>query len=97
MSTTSHETIQSAKKRHACTWCGESINVGETYMRYRWFRDGDAGTNKMHPECDAACNDAAREEGGWIEFMPGEHARGCQCERGRCECHADADRRGAAA
>lgn len=90
MTTTNHETIKAAKKAHTCEWCGERINVGESYVRYRWFHDGEAGTNRMHPECDGACNEAARQEGGFIEFTPGEYARGCQCERGRCECRAAA-------
>ena len=26
-----------ARKNHVCTWCGEAINAGESYQRYRWF------------------------------------------------------------
>ena len=40
-----------ARKPHCCMSCGEVIDVGETYYRWRSYIDGDAGTNKMHPEC----------------------------------------------
>lgn len=91
MNTTSHEKIAAARKRHACTWCGEAINVGDSYVRYRWFYEGDAGTNRMHPECDGACNEAAREEGGFLEFTPGSFMRGCSCDRSdHCDCRAAA-------
>jgi predicted RNA-binding Zn-ribbon protein involved in translation (DUF1610 family) len=50
-----------AKKQHRCMSCGESIAVGEIYYRWRTYECGDAGTNRMHPECyemhsnDAVC------------------------------------------
>ena len=72
--TTTPKTVR-AKKAHSCHWCGQRIEPGELYVTYRWFNDGDAGTNKMHPECDKACVDAAREDGGWIEFLPGDNER----------------------
>ena len=40
-------------------------------MRYRFFNGGDAGTCKMHPECYEAMEQAAHEEGGWFEWIPG--------------------------
>ncbi len=64
-----------AKKAHGCDWCGQRIEPGEGYVTYRWFNGGDAGTSKMHPECDKACAQAAREEGGWIEFLRGDNER----------------------
>lgn len=60
-----------AAKTHRCTWCWQSINKGDTYMRYRFFNGGDAGTCKMHPECYDAMEQAATEEGGWFEWVPG--------------------------
>ncbi len=33
---------------------------------------GDASTVKMHPECFEAMQDAASEEGGWLEWTPGQ-------------------------
>ena len=65
-------TTQRAKKFHRCSWCWEEIQIGETYARYRYFDYGEAGTCKMHPECLSAMEDAAREEGGWIEWTPGQ-------------------------
>lgn len=64
-----------ARKRHRCSWCMGLIEVGVTYKRYRYFSYGDAGTVKMHPECYGAMTEAAQDEGGWIEWMPGEHER----------------------
>jgi hypothetical protein len=64
-----------ARKKHICDWCGELILRGAGYRRYRWFDYGDAGTCRMHPECHSAMCDAAHEEGGWIEFSPGENER----------------------
>lgn len=74
-SSTQDQVIKAARKQHGCSWCGERIEVGETYTRYRWFNDGDAGTCKMHPECHAAMQECAAEEGGWFEFGPGDNDR----------------------
>ena len=41
-------------------------------MRYRWYDSGEAATVKMHPECHKAMHEAAREEGGYIEWTPGQ-------------------------
>lgn len=68
-------TEQAAKKQHKCSWCGERIEIGERYTRYRVFMDGDAGTVKMHPGCYEAMLEAARHEGGWIEWTPGDAER----------------------
>lgn len=72
---TAEERVAAARKAHECSWCGEQIGVGESYTRYRWFRNGDAGTCRMHPECLLAMRDAANDEGGWIDFMPGDNER----------------------
>lgn len=60
-----------AIKQHRCSWCGEAINPGETYSRYRYWDRDEAGTVKMHPECDADMQEEARISGGWIEWSPG--------------------------
>ncbi len=39
-----------ARIRHRCLWCWQFIEVGETYMRYRWFGDDEPCTVKAHPE-----------------------------------------------
>lgn len=61
-----------AKKRHRCEWCWQFIEPGERYKRYRWFDGGEASTVKMHDECYGAMQDAAAEEGGYIEWTPGQ-------------------------
>lgn len=73
------ETIKAAKKQHRCSWCDKRIEVGESYKRYRWFGDDGPSTVKLHHECYDAMHEAAQEEGGDFEFMPGENPRGCNC------------------
>jgi hypothetical protein len=60
-----------ARKAHRCEWCWQRIDEGAEYKRYRYYDGGEAGTVKMHPECYEAMQEAAREEGGWIEWTPG--------------------------
>jgi len=67
---TETQTLRAAKP-HRCSWCWQQINVGDTYKRYRFFDGGDTGVCKMHPECYDAMEDAALEEGGWFEWVPG--------------------------
>jgi len=61
-----------ARKAHRCEWCWQQIDEGTQYMRYRWYDSGEAATVKMHPECHKAMHEAAREEGGYIEWTPGQ-------------------------
>lgn len=61
-----------ALNRHRCSWCWQFIEVGENYWRYRFFDNGEVSTVKMHPECYDAMQVAAREEGGFIEWTPGQ-------------------------
>lgn len=78
---TQDQHIKAARKRHRCDWCGERIEIGDPYTRYRWFDSGDAGTVRMHPECNAAMNDEITLQGGGsIEFAPGDFPRGCNCD-----------------
>ena len=78
-------TIKSAHKKHICSWCGTRINVGESYIRYRWFDGGDVGTVKQHPECYDAMNELIDFEGS-IEFNEGDNPRGCNCGHSKgCE------------
>lgn len=58
-----HSKIQTitAHKEHRCTNCGESIEVGQQYLRWASF-DDSACTNKMHPECYQELN----EDGGGV-------------------------------
>ena len=70
MHTTEVETHK-ARKAHRCEWCLQRIDDGTEYKRYRCYGGGEASTVKMHPECYDAMQEAAREEGGYIEWTPG--------------------------
>lgn len=72
---TDTETLK-ARKPHVCMSCGQRIEVGETYKRWRTYDSGDAGTSKMHPECLQMHNDdAAGEGGGPWEYCPFSYER----------------------
>lgn len=70
----SNDTV-TARKQHACSWCGQKIEAGSKYVRQFVLFDGDTCTNKFHPECDNAVTAVAREEGGCFQFQPGENER----------------------
>ena len=84
---TETESIKAAKKNHSCSWCDARIKPGEPYAKYRYFDGGDAGTVKLHMECEQISSRVAIRERG-IEFYPGDNPRGCDCgfdpECGRC-------------
>ena len=62
-----------ARKPHCCMSCGEIVNPGEKYLRWRCYDSGEVSTIKMHPECHAMhCADS---DGGYWEFLPYEHRR----------------------
>lgn len=61
-----------ARKRHRCDWCWQFIEPNSAYSRYRFYNGGDVGTVKMHPECLDAMQEEATEEGGFIEWTPGQ-------------------------
>jgi len=63
-----------ARKPHRCMSCGEKIEVGEKYIRWRCYDDG-ASTNKMHVECyQMHCDDAETGGGSW-EYCPFSYER----------------------
>ena len=72
MSTFTTTETHKAAKRHRCDWCWQFIETGETYKRYRCYDGGDAGTTRMHPECNEAMLEEAQAEGGQIEWTPGQ-------------------------
>ena len=78
--------IKSAKKAHRCSWCPELIDIGASYIRYRYYSHGDAGTVKLHHECYDAMKEVIS---GDDEFYPSENPRGCSCgfskDCGNCE------------
>ena len=72
--------IKAVRKSHECSWCAERIEKGESYKRYRYFDNGDAGTVKMHIECYEASAELVAEYNEPIEFRPGDYPRGCWCD-----------------
>lgn len=74
---TESESIKAAKKNHRCSWCGQQIDTGQPYERWRWFDGGDASTVKVHPECCLAVDEWA--QAGGEEFSMGDSPRGCTC------------------
>lgn len=69
-------TSHKAKKRHRCSWCGESILPGEEYYRYRYYDGPDASTVKMHLECKKDLDRSVDSQGGgYFEWTPGEFKR----------------------
>jgi hypothetical protein len=53
-----------ARKEHRCTWCGQTILIGEKYLKRRGVCDGDCSTVKHHMECEEA---AAADWAEWGE------------------------------
>jgi hypothetical protein len=78
VSDTFHEqSVKASRKARRCDWCGELINIGQSYESYRWRDGSDGGTVVMHPECLQAMERTSREEGGWwIDWDRGENVRG---------------------
>jgi hypothetical protein len=75
-----HRTVKRSRRQHECTWCAEGIEVGQPHYSYRWVADGcDAGTVRMHPECYAAMEQAAKDD-PWFSWSPGDFARGSTAE-----------------
>lgn len=49
--------VNSARKNHTCTWCGQRILKGSSYVKW-FYADGryslDNSETKCHPECKDA-------------------------------------------
>jgi hypothetical protein len=56
------ETVQCARIEHECSWCGQPIAVGDSYVRWRWTDGIEAITVKMHPECGEAQQSSGYDE-----------------------------------
>ena len=67
------QTLQTAKKPHNCTWCGQKILMGERYSRWASV-DDSYFTSKMHEECVGAMLDEFRETRD-NEYLPFENER----------------------
>lgn len=67
--------VKSARKNHVCNWCGESINKGQSYHYWAGVHEGEFGTCKTHPECEAAADRTMKHNNvWWWEFW--DHERG---------------------
>ena len=62
-----------ARKPHKCHSCGEQIEQGEQYKRWRCFVDGYVSTIKMHNECMQM--HIEESDGEQWEFCPFENER----------------------
>ena len=68
-------TERTARKPHACIWCGQEIGAGEKYKDERSIYDGNIQHNHWHHECWESSRKAARAAGEF-EFTPFENERG---------------------
>lgn len=74
-------TKRRARKIHACIWCNEKIQQGETYEDEASVYYGELQRLRWHPECYAAAQVWFREFGE-EEFEPHACKRGTSEERG---------------
>ena len=81
MRTFHDQSVKSSRKRRQCDWCHEAIEIGQPYESYMWAAYGDTTRIIMHPECQGAAGKLASQEGGFVEWMGGEFARGSTDER----------------
>lgn len=49
--------LRKARKQCKCTYCAESIHIGEEYVFQKGNWDGRWFESKMHPECFDAMSD----------------------------------------
>ena len=75
MGTCLRQSEQKARKQHKCVWCGEAIEIGETYSYWAGIFEGEFQTNKMHLECEKVCSS---KENDYCHdgFNPYEYKRG---------------------
>ena len=81
MRTFHSQSVKKSRKRRWCDWCGEAIEIGQSYDSYMFAAYGDTSRIKMHPECHRAAGELATQEGGFVEWMGGEFQRGSIDER----------------
>jgi hypothetical protein len=67
------ETRPIARKAHKCIWCGESIPVGEQYLRAKVAGEGTVSDQAWHFECKDDCDETSLYDGD--EFMPHSNER----------------------
>ena len=70
--------VKHARKQHRCHWCGEMINIGESYSR--WFDYTERVMCKVHHECFDAMEENCSE---WDEVeLDMEFQRGSTIRKG---------------
>ena len=76
------EKLVVCRKNHYCSWCGETIEVGEEVMYRAYIFDGDFHASYEHKECLVAIIESNEDlaDFGYEE---------CQQQRGKtyAECH----------
>ena len=55
--------VKAARKAHKCIWCGEQIEVGQSYTYERSVFEGDPQSHHWHPECLGAMRKVIAYEG----------------------------------
>lgn len=60
--------VKAARKAHRCIWCGQPINVGDTYTYERSIYEGDPQSHHWHDECLDVMREIAGDEGGECSF-----------------------------
>lgn len=65
------EVTRTARKRHRCIWCWQTIEPSERYISEQSVNYGDFQNNHWHPECRDAMLEESSNEGGYIEWTPG--------------------------
>ena len=76
MSTFHQQAVKRSRKVRQCTWCGESVEIGQPYQSYRWADGGDAGTVILHPECGDAMDSAGNTNPHFVGWSVGDFVRG---------------------
>lgn len=80
MSWATQSETRKACKAHRCSWCGEFIEAGTTYVGWTWF-DPAPETVRVHHECNEAISDLPSGD----TWEPWHYERGCTCAKGECE------------
>jgi len=78
--------VSHGRKAYRCDWCDERIEAGEPSVCWVSKDGSDLYQTRVHPECNRALADVARDNGGRFEWESAEFSRGCGCLRGECEC-----------
>lgn len=70
--------IKATRKPHRCAWCCTRIPQGSRAVSWASHWDGSFCSGWMHPECEAASDEAMKQS-------PGEYIEFGDCTRGRMD------------